>query len=236
MRARGWVWLIGSMLGLAACAPRPAATVMPLATATAAPPAVVATVALPTVTPAPDLPSPTPPPAVADLLPTPTAGPLIYTSKAGGFRLHLPLPWRAVTPDLDLAEPLTGTAELAAIRPGDGARAAATFTLAVIPAHGLTLEQWRDATAAEMVRAGFAIQSSDAVEIGGNARMPAARLTYQLPRRPNAVPEVGVQVAWFAPDDRLAVATLTLGAAEDDTARPEIDAMLAALAFITPPN
>jgi hypothetical protein len=197
------------------------------------PNAAQAEVVLPTVTPAKTLPPrPTATPA-ADLLPTPTPAPVDYTSEAGAFRLHLPRPWRSV--DLGAADPITGTVErvvaLAAVRPDAAEELVATMSLAVVPAHGLTLDQWRDATAAAMVLAGFTVRETEMGKAGGEARVPVARLTYQVPRHSNAVPELGVQLAWFAPDDQLALVTFTLDAAVYSDLLPEIDQMLDALDF-----
>jgi hypothetical protein len=226
------LWAVGLALSAAACTARPLVT-MPIA-ATAPAPAPAMTPISATVT------------AAVGLLPTPTPGPLYISSGRGGYRLRLPPPWQAGAPARAALDPTALGAlpadalELVAYRADAGMSGA--LTIALLPAHGLTLDQWRAATAAALVIAGFDMHESSLIEAGGDARIPVARLIYQLLRSPGAapasgqasgqtptLPQMGMQLAWFAPDDQLAVMTLVSDAANFATLGDDVAGMLATL-------
>ncbi len=224
---------LGLALSSGACAQRDHASTAPTPVTTVMPAHVTLTVTAPVV-PMPTVTedvraqaSATVTAEATTMLPTPTPGLLYFTSKRGGYQLQLPVPWREHAPDLVKGEP-AATVELGALR--DGADATAAMTAALIEAHGLTLEQWRDAVASTLVLEGFDLKDVVLVEAGGAARIPVARITYQLPGADEQT-QMGMQLAWFAPDDQIVVVTFATDAAGYGALVADVDQMLQTLAL-----
>jgi hypothetical protein len=198
-------------------------------------PAIAVATALPPVqTTAQALPSPT-----SDLTLTARDNvPAVFVSSRHGYTVTLPCCWvgmpldpmglEAALADLrqtpaaqagDLLDHLqegepVGALELVAILParGTGGAPAAQLTVSVLPGRGLTLDQYLEATAAELTAiANTEVQATRLDDALRPDRLPVAVIEY---RTSAARPVAGLQIAFYVDDlDNLAVLTFTTDAA-----------------------
>jgi hypothetical protein len=114
---------------------------------------------------------------------------------------------------LQEGEPV-GALELVAILPavGTGGAPSAQLTVSVLPGRGLTLDQYLEATAAELTAiANTEVQATRLDDALRPDRLPVAVIEY---RTSAARPVAGLQIAFYVDDlDNLAVLTFTTDAA-----------------------